>query len=229
MTTTRKNAAPKNGAKPKTAKPDESDKKKLLLSESDYGGKSRERIMAEISQSPIYGNAKTSHTFATGDFGEIGFTEYVAEMKGSVAKVQGGDLSGIEATLTAQAICLDKIFNELARRAAMNMGEHLAATEIYLRQAFKAQAQCRCTIEALAEIKNPRQVAFVRQANIAHGPQQVNNGVTGEAHTQGNNPNQSNELSGAGHELLPDTRASQAQSRINPQLEAVGAIQRATD
>lgn len=37
--------------------------------------------------------------------------------------------------------------------------------------------KCRATIETLAEIKNPRAVAFVTQANIAHGPQQVNNGV----------------------------------------------------
>ena len=31
-------------------------------------------------------------------------------------------------------------------------------------------------MEALAEMKNPHPVAFVKQANIAHGPQQVNNG-----------------------------------------------------
>ena len=42
--------------------------------------------------------------------------------------------------------------------------------------ALKAQSQCRATLETLAAIKNPAPVAFVRQANIAHGPQQVNNG-----------------------------------------------------
>jgi len=30
-----------------------------------------------------------------------------------------------------------------------------------------AQSQCRTTLEALAEIKNPRAVAFLKQANIA--------------------------------------------------------------
>lgn len=42
----------------------------------------------------------------------------------------------------------------------------------------KCSTQCRATLETLAEIKNPRPVVFVRQANIANGPQQVNNGST---------------------------------------------------
>ena len=40
---------------------------------------------------------------------------------------------------------------------------------------LKAQSQCRATIEALATIKNPLNVALVNQANIANN-QQVNNG-----------------------------------------------------
>jgi hypothetical protein len=35
-----------------------------------------------------------------------------------------------------------------------------------------AQSQCRAT---LATIKHPPVMGYVRQANIAHGPQQVNN------------------------------------------------------
>jgi len=51
----------------------------------------------------------------------------------------------------------------------------LEAADKYLRLALKAQGQCRATLETLAAIKNPP-VVFARQANIAHGPQQVNNG-----------------------------------------------------
>jgi hypothetical protein len=43
-----------------------------------------------------------------------------------------------------------------------------------MKLALKAQAQCRATIETLAAIKNPP--VFAKQANIANGPQQVNNG-----------------------------------------------------
>jgi hypothetical protein len=50
----------------------------------------------------------------------------------------------------------------------------MGACETYLRLALKAQSQCRATLETLAAIRNPQPVAFVRQANIAHGPQQLN-------------------------------------------------------
>jgi hypothetical protein len=55
------------------------------------------------------------------------------------------------------------------------MGEYVNAAETYMRLALKAQSQCRTTLETLAGIKNPASVTFVRQANVAHGPQQVNN------------------------------------------------------
>lgn len=42
--------------------------------------------------------------------------------------------------------------------------------------AVKAQSNCRATAEALDLMQNPPTV-FARQANIAIGPQQVNNGV----------------------------------------------------
>ena len=41
-----------------------------------------------------------------------------------------------------------------------------------------AQSNCRATVEALAYMQNPPTV-FARQANIASGPQQINNGVEG--------------------------------------------------
>ena len=77
--------------------------------------------------------------------------------------------------LFGQAMTLETIFTSLARRA--NSLEYLNHFQTYLGMALKAQAQCRATLEALAEIKNPRPVAFVKQANITNGPQQVNNGM----------------------------------------------------
>ena len=46
--------------------------------------------------------------------------------------------------------------------------------ERYLRLALRAQGQCRATLETLGVIKNPPTV-FAKQANIAAGPQHVNN------------------------------------------------------
>jgi hypothetical protein len=124
------------------------------------------------------------------------------------------------------------MFVELARRAGLNMGEHLNAAEIYLRAALKAQAQSRATIEALAEIKSPRAVAFVKQANIAAGPQQVNNGAPASHAHAGEIPKSANELlEDATHEqqqrMVPGAQAAPA--RGDTTLEAVGAIHRAKD
>jgi hypothetical protein len=100
--------------------------------------------------------------------------------------------------LMAQAAALNAIFTELARRAAVNMGEYLQATETYLRLALKSQAQCRATLQTLAEIKNPHPVAFVKQANIANGPQQVNNRVQ----VGGDVPTRAEDLAAESNELM---------------------------
>lgn len=150
----------------------------------------------------------------------------VIEMRNQVAAVHQGKMERGEAMLIAQAHTLDALFGNLARRSVANMhAGHGEAAERYMRIALKAQSQCRTTLETLAEIKNPRPVAFVKQANISNGPQQVNNGIPAPAHA-GELFNQPNELSGDSHELLPDTRASQAARRINQEVETMGEIHR---
>lgn len=153
----------------------------------------------------------------------------VVEMQNQVASVHKGCMVRSEAMLTAQAHTLDALFSNLARRSVANMhAGHGEAAERYMRIALKAQSQCRTTLETLAEIKNPRPVAFVKQANISNGPQQVNNGMPAPAHA-GEIINQSNELSEEAHELLPDTRASQAASGIDTPVETMGEIDRAAN
>ncbi len=84
-----------------------------------------------------------------------------------------GDPKRAGAMLTAQAHTLDAIFNFLAQLALNS--EYLDTLDRYLKLSLRAQSQCRSTWEALSSIKNPRMVGYVKQANIAHGPQQVNN------------------------------------------------------
>ncbi len=78
--------------------------------------------------------------------------------------------------LTAQAHTLDAVFNNLARRAIN--AEYMDNLDRYLKLALRAQSQCRATWEALATMKNPPMIGYVRQANIAHGHQQVNNATS---------------------------------------------------
>ncbi|WP_051962028.1 hypothetical protein [Methylobacter sp. BBA5.1] len=188
------------------------------------GDKSKERLLTELGILPIAGNMVTANTFAKGTVGELNLTESFAVMKEEVKKVQEGDMSNVEATLAAQAVTLDKIFIEMARRAAMNMGEYLPAMEAYMKLALKAQTQCRTTLQTLAEIKNPQPVAFVKQANIAHGPQQVNNGVAPRAE---NFNNSSNELLEVNNGKRLDTRTTSTTSGADQDLEAVAAVNRA--
>ena len=107
--------------------------------------------------------------------GDSDLSELLENLHERVKKVQGGDMQPVEAMLYGQAMTLQTIFTSLARRAASQ--EYLKQIQTFLGLALKAQAQCRATLEALAEIKNPRPVAFVQQANITSGPQQVNNGM----------------------------------------------------
>ena len=150
------------------------------------------------------------------------------ELEGQIKAVNGGDLKRVEAMLTAQAHTLDALFNFYARRAGAS--DSLNQFEVMLRLALRAQNQCRGTLETLAAIKNPQPVAFVKQANIAHGPQQVNNG-TGEASRARKAENVANELSRLTHEegQWLDFGTLAAAGAAHPRMATVGAIHRPKD
>ena len=107
----------------------------------------------------------------------------------------------------------------------MGQGDYryLDAADRYMRLALRAQGQCRATLEMLAAIKNPSSVAFVRQANIAHGPQQVNNGVPPPLRA-GESEIEPNKLLEATHGERLDTGTASAAGRANQDLAAVGAL-----
>lgn len=202
----------------------------LVTEEKD---KSRERLLAEVAFSSCAPSANTARAFATDFAGELHITDAIDVVQAKAAKVQGGDLSEVEATLAAQAVALDSIFNGLAKRAAQNMGQYMGATETYLRLALKAQAQCRATLETLAEVKYPKAPTFVRQQNVAY-QQQVNNSertngnnrTSTHAHAHGKSVNQSNELLEAQHGERLDSGAKGAAGGNDSHLEAVGTIDR---
>lgn len=134
-----------------------------------------------------------------------------------------GDLSRAEAMLMAQAHTLNAIFTALTRRAVAQ--EYLNQYETYMRLALKAQTQCRATLETLAAIKNPAPVTFVRQANVAHGPQQVNNGgQPAEISRVRETENPPNKLLEQQHGERLDGGAAQAAVGADPAMAAVEAV-----
>lgn len=225
MTTRAKKAAPAKSKGQVARAP-----RNALLTE-EQAGKTAKRVLAELALSPIVPNANTIGIFGRTAIGELDLTETVAVMREKTGAVQAGNLSGLEETLTAQAVALDAIFNEMARRAAMNIGEYINAADTYLRLGLKAQAQCRATIETLFEMKHPRPVAFVKQANIANGPQQVNNGVPAAGSSSRAVPqmDQSTELLELSHEQRLDAGTKGAAGGAHSHLETVDTLQRSED
>jgi hypothetical protein len=81
-----------------------------------------------------------------------------------------------EEMLQTQAIVLDLVFNQLLAQA-INQSD-LQVLDSMLRLAFKAQTQCRSTLEAISDIRHPRITNNIAQLNNATGHQQVNNGTS---------------------------------------------------
>ena len=151
------------------------------------------------------------------------------ELATQVEAVNGGDVRRVEGLLLAQAQTLDAIFVNLMRRATHQTA--LLQWETYMRMGMKAQSQCRATLQALAEVKNPP--VFAKQANIAHGPQQINNGsflnsAPVPAHAGETVIQQSKLLEDdRDGSTKMDGRATPAAARGNSEVEAVGAVNRA--
>jgi hypothetical protein len=162
-------------------------------------------------------------------FGELAIDTLVTDLRQQCEQASKGDLNRAEALLTAQAHTLDGIFNYLARKA-MHC-DYLKQYEAYLRLGLKAQSQCRATLETLAAVKNPKPVAFVQQANIAHGPQQVNNEAAQPSQTSRarETETQPNKLLEAQNDDRLDTEAQGSTGLADSALETVGAIDRPKD
>ena len=150
---------------------------------------------------------------------DVNLMALIEALRKSTEQSKAGDLSNLEAMLIGQATALQAIFTSFARRATnQQYQQHL---ESFMGMALKAQAQSRATISALVDLKYPRQATFVKQANIANGPQQVNNASRAEEIQ----PPQNKLLEDANHERL-DTGTPTAAARSNPTLETVETVHR---
>lgn len=135
-----------------------------------------------MAMMPSFNGGAVVHAYIDGITGEGADPDALMKnLRGTFSEVKDGNLQCMEAMLISQAAALQTIFASLARKARDQDG--LREFETYLGLALKAQAQSRVTITALIDMKNPRQSTFVSQANIANGPQQVNNGAQPDGRT----------------------------------------------
>lgn len=170
-------------------------------------GETTQDVDARIAMHPAMQNAFLAKVFTEGKIdpergnkltGPLDMTACAEQMVQKLEAIDRGDLREAKQMLMAQATTLQAIFMEMGRRAALNMGTYIDPAETYLRLALKAQAQCRATVETLAEIVNPRPI-FInpkqvnhaggnQQVNNSEGPQQVNNQAPGPRVAENENP-----------------------------------------
>lgn len=205
-----------------------STKKSAPNKEKESAAREKAKAVSQVTLRPSLNAAAVIESYAS-SIGEQDIQALMDSLTESMEKVWDGDLRRCEAMLLGQAHALQAIFMNLSRRAVKQ--EYLKNYETFLRLGLKAQSQCRATLETLAAIKNPP-VAIVRQANIAHGPQQINNGATptsthvsAQAHA-GENQKPQTQLLESQHGEWMDTGAAGATGRNDPEMATVGAIDR---
>ena len=222
MTTSQKPS--KNLQKPEVAKP-------LVKTTAD---KARLAVLPSVNAAAVIQAYQTNVAGKDADINVM-----IDRLRETFKEVKGGDLHTLEAMLISQATALQTIFTSLARRASTQ--DRLPQYQTFLGLALKAQAQSRATISALVDLKYPRQATFVKQANIANGLQQVNNGSAvganpeqyAQAHAHGKEfETEQNKLLDA-NDGQPgkrmDTRAARKAERSYQAVETVEARHRAEE
>lgn len=183
--------------------------------------------IAKVAMSPEFSAA--SVVAAYNREVELDFFTLMAQLEAQHASLAADNLAQAENMLLSQAVALQAIFTKLAVRAMSTTGQD--QIQCMLGLALRAQSGSRATLQTLGELKNPRHTTFVKQANIAQGQQQVNNGVAPASASptlaQEEFPDSTNKLSGANHELLEDTRAASPAIAGYPVVATVEKVHRA--
>ncbi len=134
--------------------------------------------------------------------------------------VSAGDMTRPESMLLTQAHTLDALFGTLCMTALLNQ-DRADVFDRVMRLAFKAQSQCRCTLETLSTIKHPPLV-LAHQANISNGPQQVNIGPMPSRELE----NRQNKLLEAQNDYGLDVGAAAATGCIDTAMAPLGKVHR---
>lgn len=173
------------------------------------------QAMARKLLQPTLKNAAAASAFTSKMLGSDlelpGIGDYADHVHIAARDAAGGDMTMASKVLAAQAITLDSMFAELARRAAMNMGEYIDASERYGRLALKAQGNCRATLEALAKLHQPREQT-VRHVHVNEGGQAViadefHHHSEGQRNAEAANQSHASPAAGASPTLFsPDTQ-----------------------
>lgn len=189
---------------------------------SDNNSDSLPTLKARGYLRPLVQASLTMMSFNRGS-NDFELTDLMSALYEQIENLDQGDLGRAEEMLLAQAHSLDALCNMLLQDAVTSK-----SMDAQIKLALRAQNQCRATLETLVNLKKPKSMSFFQQANIAHGPQQVNNGVAlGDRQTHNENGISKIKLMGNGDEQRLDTGKTSAPGRAYSTVETVASIDRA--
>ena len=178
---------------------------------------SKTEAVTETQLNSAYKSATVMEAFQENtDRDMFDFPSAMKILEKTAQQIKSGDLSRIEEMLISQAFALEVIFTKTVRTAIRQ--ENLLQYEAHMRLGLKAQNQSRATLQALIQLKQPSQTAFIKQTNIAHGHQQVNNGTQLE-----NKSNSQNKLLKDSYAKL-DTGTTTTTKGIDTTLESLDKV-----
>ena len=205
--------------KTSTAKPNANQIAPVKKSEQTDNERYAKISLTASTMSAVLTDAFTKKLFPNSEIVDV-----ASVLSEKITDIQNGDMKPIEAMLIAQAQALQTMFVSLGREAVgkTQLNQYTA----FMNLALKAQSQSRATIQALIELKYPKQATFVKQANIANGHQQVNNGTNTHAHAKekDNQPNELLEVNNGSTTM--DTRATQTTIPQDKTMATVAAQHR---
>ena len=190
--------------------------KKQIIELKQRKDQTKEEALAEFNSKSDFLSTAVKESFDIGLGDDFSFQSTMQVLDRTIQQIQSGDLSKIEEMYISQAVALEAMFASLARRAKAQ--EKLLQYDTHMRFALKAQNQCRATLQALVQLKQPSNTTFVKQANIAQGHQQVNNLAEKNITPQ-------NELLEGNYAEL-DTGTTTTPKGIDTTLEALGKVHR---
>jgi hypothetical protein len=204
-----------------------------MLEEIEKNPELKDEVYKEMSKTPEFQKqfaqqfaspiVQASNTYLAYKHKEefLEYEEIVIELELQTKALRSNDMSRVEDILMAQAQTLDLLFHKQARKASAQ--QYLNQFKVHMDIFLMARRQSRSTLEALAEIKNPKPYIQNNRAQY----QQVNNGVS-ESHARGENIKSSNELlEDKTHEQeWMDTGTPETAGGDDKELETVGTKHR---
>lgn len=196
----------------------------------------RSKKIAAVASGGLECGAAVVDTYNIIEPNETDLLTLAEAIKKTATDIASGDMSKAEEMLFGQAVALQSIFVNLAKRVTIQGS--VANYKIFMDLTLKAQNQSRATLATLTDLKYPRQVSFMKQNNYAAGAQQVNNGVSSESREPAREEDSIMKsklsplprLENTGDERQPlDFGTTAKTGRTDPELVPVEAVHRTKD